>query len=145
MRESGQDSETGKSKPDSEDTVAEAQLNNRVNFLLADLEHFGQSLLQNEQLGEGRFRFFLTLFTAIIAGLVALHTAENEHVKAALPVIVNVALIVLFLFGVLTYMRMLHRDSVSEGYKQDLKYIRHMLREQLGLRTMRYLFHLMPQ
>ena len=133
MSESSQDLETGKSNPGSEDMNAEAVRNNRLSFLLADLQHFGQSLLQNEQMGEGRFRFFLTLITASIAGLVALHTANNEHVKAALPVIVNVALIVLFLFGVLTYLRMLQRDRVSEGYKQDLKYIRHLLRDQVGL------------
>jgi hypothetical protein len=42
-------------------------------FLLAELEHFGQSLWRNEEVGEKRFNFFLTLVTAVISGLVALH------------------------------------------------------------------------
>jgi hypothetical protein len=133
MSESGQDSKPRKSPIGSEDIEAEAKLNNRVNFLLAELGHFGQSLLQNEQMGEGRFRFLLTLITASIAGLVALHTTKNEALQPMLPYIVNIALIVLSFFGVLTYLRMLQRDRVSEGYKQDLMYIRHLLRDEVGL------------
>ena len=128
------ESDKGSKRPGSEDPEAEAKLNNRANFLLAELGHFTQSLLQNEQLGEGRFRFFLTLITAVTAGLVALHTAKGDIVdKDALPVVVNLALIVLVFFGVLTYMRMLQRDRVSEGYKQDLNYIRNQLKYELTL------------
>jgi len=123
----GRNSETRNTEP-------EAILNNRTQFLLAELGHFEQSLLQNEQMGEGRFRFFLTLITATIAGLVALHTATGEILrKQEIQPIVIFALILLLLFGVLTYLRMLQRDRVSEGYKQDLKYIRHLLRDQVGL------------
>jgi putative (di)nucleoside polyphosphate hydrolase len=122
------------SQPGSEDTEPEAILNNRANFLLAELGHFEQAFLQNEQMGEGRFRFFLTLITAAITGLVALHTAKDEIIDGQqLQPIVMYTLGLLWLFGLLTYLRMLQRDRVNEGYKQDLKHIRGLLRDELRL------------
>ena len=48
-------------------------------LLLHDLDHFGESLWRNEETGEKRFDFFLTLVTAVAGGLVTLATAEQTQ------------------------------------------------------------------
>jgi hypothetical protein len=121
MRESGQ--HLGSNK----------DLDNLTTFLVADLQHFGQSLLENERMGEERFRFFSTLITAVSAGLVALYTADAGMKDEPKELIVTGALIGLVLFGLLTYLRMLQRDRASEGYRNDLKHIRSQLCTQLHL------------
>jgi hypothetical protein len=108
-------------------------LDNLTTFLVADLKYFGQAHLENERTGEGRFRFFSTLITAVGAGLVALYTAKDAINEEPAEPIVTGALLGLVLFGLLTYVRMLHRDRVSEGYKQDLDHIRCQLRTKLSL------------
>src|SRR5215208_3291192 len=107
---------------------------NVTTFLTADLTYYGQALLQNEQTGEGRFRFLLGLITAVSAGLVALHTAtDGSRLEGSLPLIVNGALLGLLFFGVLTYLRMLQRDRVTEQYKKQLDHIRGYLCNALPL------------
>jgi hypothetical protein len=109
-------------------------LDNVTTFLTADLAYYGQALLQNEQMGEGRFRFFLGLITAVSAGLVALHTADyGSRLEGSLPGIVTGSLLGLLFFGVLTYLRMLQRDRVTEQYKKQLDHIRCHLRDALPL------------
>jgi len=116
-------------------------LDNLTAFLVADLQYFGQSLLENERIGEGRFRFLSALITAVSAGLVALYTANAGMKDEPKELIVTGALIGLILFGFLTYVRMLHRDRVSEGYKKDLDYIRCLLRTKLPLQKYDVLPH----
>jgi len=94
-------------------------------FLLDELKHFGESLWRNEEVGEKRFNFFLTLVTAVISGLVALHAQE----KPLYPVDVRMqitggALASLLVLGLMTYLRMLHRNRVTDEYKSTLAYIR---------------------
>lgn len=98
--------------------------NSLADFLIADLEHFGESLWRNEDIGEKRFNFFLTLVTAVIGGLVALHTSERKPDADTLRHITNGALAGLFILGVLTYLRMLHRNRVTDQYQRTLKHIR---------------------
>lgn len=93
-------------------------------LLLADLEHFGQSLWRNEEVGEKRFNFFITLVTAVIAGLVAFHTADPPPSTATLSGVTNGALVGLLVFGFMTYLRMLQRNRVTDEYKQTLRYLR---------------------
>lgn len=42
-------------------------------LLLADLEYIRASFWKNEDIGEKRFGFFVTVVTAVVAGLVALY------------------------------------------------------------------------
>jgi len=98
-------------------------------FLIADFDHFGQSLWRNEEIGEKRFNFFLTLLTAVIAGLVALHTATGALEASTLVNVTNGALVGLLILGVLTYLRLLQRNRVTDQYQRTLKYIRGKLLE----------------
>ena len=97
---------------------------NLKDLFIADLEHFGQSLWRNEEIGEKRFNFFLTLVTAVVAGLATLQASERKLPPNALTAITNGALAGLLLLGVLTYLRLLHRNRVTDQYQRTLKHIR---------------------
>ena len=99
---------------------------NPMDFLIADLKHFGESLWRSEEIGEKRFNFFLTLVTAIIAGLVALHTNKEKLVVevAMLGYVTSSGFGGLLIFGLLTYLRMLHRNRITDQYQRTLKHIR---------------------
>jgi len=94
-------------------------------LLIADLEHFGESMWRNEEVGEKRFSFFVTLVTAVAAGLVALRASKEVSdgfmLKAA-----AIASTALFIVGLLSYLRMIHRNRTTDEYQQTLKYIRAM-------------------
>lgn len=94
------------------------------NLLIADLEHFGELLWRNEEMGEKRFSFFMTLVTAVISALVALVKINKTLSENCVIDIVGAALIVLLVFGILTYLRMIQRNHVTDEYKRTLKYIR---------------------
>jgi putative (di)nucleoside polyphosphate hydrolase len=100
-----------------------------VEILIKDLEHFGESLWRNEEVGEKRFNFFITLLTAVIAGVIAVQTADPTKIPKDLPAeITTGAAACLLIFGILAFMRMLHRDRISNQYRVTLKYIRRKLR-----------------
>lgn len=46
-------------------------------LLMAEYEHFSESFWRNEEVGEKRINFFVTLTTAIIAGIVALVSGDH--------------------------------------------------------------------
>jgi hypothetical protein len=98
-------------------------------LLLADLEHFGESLWRNDEIGERRFNFFLTLTTSVIAGLAALYAADNKSAidKAMLPYVTRAALAGLFMFGLMTYLRLLQKNRVTDEHHQTLRHIRERL------------------
>lgn len=91
-------------------------------LLLADLERFEQSVWHNEEIGEKRFDFLLKLITAVVSGLVALWATDRlQQQRHFLAWCANVTL---WMFGFLTYLRMIHRDRVTAGYKHTANYIR---------------------
>ncbi|MCK5312255.1 MAG: hypothetical protein KAJ62_09100 [Desulfobacteraceae bacterium] len=98
-------------------------------LLLAEYEHFSASFWKNEEVGEKRVNFFITLTTAVIAGLIALST--NDHcTDLEIRQIVSVALSGLFLFGLVTFFRILKRNRVTDEYKDIIKYLREQLKER---------------
>ncbi len=99
---------------------------------LADLERLEESIWRNEEIGEKRFNFFTTLATAVVGGLVALWTSDRSASatsRAALSKSTDVALFALLVFGLVSYRRMIHRDSVTEEYKRETKKIRRRYRD----------------
>jgi hypothetical protein len=54
-----------------------------MEFLLADHKYFADSIWKNEEVGEKRLNVFITLVTAVIAALVALHAKDNTMGDAA--------------------------------------------------------------
>ncbi|MFN2441772.1 MAG: NUDIX domain-containing protein [Thermoanaerobaculia bacterium] len=93
-------------------------------LLLADLEHFGNAMMHNEDVGEKRFSFTIALMTAVGSGLVALHTATERPLRADLDLVTASALLALIVFAVLGYFRMLQRNRVTDQYKKTLREIR---------------------
>lgn len=51
-------------------------------FLLAEYRYFTDSLWRNEEGGEKRVQFFITLVTAVLAGLVAVAKPQGGEVRA---------------------------------------------------------------
>jgi hypothetical protein len=92
-------------------------------LLLADLAHFGESLWRNEEIGEKRLTFFLTLVAAVSAGLTALPALG---ITAGTVPAASIALLALLLLGLVTYLRMLKRDRVTDQFKATLAHIRAM-------------------
>jgi hypothetical protein len=97
-------------------------------LLVADLEHFGTAMLHNEDVGEKRFSFFVTLITAVAAGLVTLAAAEREgpHLFREVAGAATASLLVV---GLMSYLRTLHRNRVTDEYQRTLKYIREQYAE----------------
>jgi hypothetical protein len=104
--------------------------------LIADLQGANTSFSHNEEAGERRVQFFIGLFTAVIAALVALgvEVMKSPSGKSLLDTgrfvtISMIALALLFVFGLLTFFRIVRRDCVTEEYKAIASY----RRKQLGL------------
>jgi len=92
-------------------------------YLLAEHRFFLQSIWKNEDVGERRVRFFVTLVTAVVTALVALRTRDGGA-DVALPHLAKGALAILLLFGVLTFLRIIHRDRVTDEYREIADYLR---------------------
>jgi putative (di)nucleoside polyphosphate hydrolase len=94
-------------------------------FLLAEYEAFTQSFWRNEEVGEKRVDFFITLATAVLAAVVALLTSDHIDLD---PIderrIATAAVLAMLLFGILFYIRILHRNRVTDEYKDIIKYLR---------------------
>ena len=106
-------------------------------LLIADLEHFAESMARNEDVGEKRLTYFVSLLTAVAAGLTALAIAAGEgKIKDELfRTAAGTAIAILLIIGLLSYVRMIHRNRVTDEYQDVLKYIRQkyaMLCPQLG-------------
>lgn len=98
-------------------------------LLLAEYEHFSTSFWKNEEVGEKRVNFFITLTTAIIAGIVTLVTRNHSADFDFLP-IASVALSGIFLFGLVTFFRILQRNRITDEYKEIIDYLREELRRR---------------
>src|SRR2546422_10675640 len=101
-------------------------------LLIADLQHFGESRWRNEEVGEKRFEFLVTLVTAVTAGLVVLAGAGDkvfQTLNTTLRELAGQASLALLIFGLLTYFRMLHRDWVTTEFNDTTDYIRRLYME----------------
>lgn len=92
---------------------------NEKDLLLHDLEYARSSFWKSEEIGEKRFNFFVTLVTAVAGALIALSKVDSGTVSDVVPW----ALWFLLAFGLLTYARMLHRNAVSDNFKEVADYI----------------------
>src|SRR5580692_12047291 len=93
-------------------------------LFLADLERLEESIWRNEEIGEKHFNFIVTFATAFGGGLVVLWTSDRsttDTFRAALTKATSVALVTLLVFGLVSYRRMMRRDSVTEEYKREIK------------------------
>ncbi len=104
-------------------------------LMLADLVRFEEAVWKNEEIGEKRFNFFMTLLTAAAAGLVALWATERankEEFQKSLTLLTQYAAFTLLIFGLVSYRRMVHRDKVTAEYKKTANGIRRTYRSVFG-------------
>jgi hypothetical protein len=92
-------------------------------LLIADLEHFGESMFHNETVGEKRFAFFISLVTAVAAGLVGL-ASSNQVDDSLFRAAAAGATASLLVLGLMSYLRMVHRNRVTDEYQRTLGYLR---------------------
>jgi ADP-ribose pyrophosphatase YjhB (NUDIX family) len=83
-------------------------------LLLHDLDQAGETARRNEAVGEQRLTVFVTLSTAVGAGLAALAAAGNGPGDALFANVASASAVLLLLVGVLNYLRMLQRNAVRD-------------------------------
>lgn len=98
-------------------------------LLLEDYRYLSDSFWRNEQTGETRVNWFIGIFTAVAGGLVALAGTEDGPRGELLRLLVIVSLIALLVFGLLTLLRIVKRNEITDGYKQDLDLIRQIFKD----------------
>lgn len=107
---------------------------NDENLLLAEYKRYAESFWKNEEVGEKRVSFFITLVTAILAALVALLTSKDASLEQeSIRQIVIGTMIGVLIFGILIFLRILRRDRVTDEYKKILDYIRETYKNSSNL------------
>ena len=104
-----------------------------MEFLLADHKYFADSIWKNEEVGEKRLNVYITLVTAVIAALVALHAKDNTMRDPARFLVTAYALFGLLLFGCITLMRMKRRQQAGSELRDALDSVRAQLKERGSL------------
>jgi len=118
-------------------------MSDSLSVLLGDLQYVRSELARNEEVGEKRFGFFVTLVTAVTGGLFALEKGKDGAAAAAAAATAGVApsgapaaawttgtmavalgICAMLAFGLATYVRLWHRNSVTDGLKLMTKEIR---------------------
>jgi len=102
-------------------------------LLLADLSHLQESFWKNEETGEKRVTFFITLVTVVITALVAISGEKGVTDNLLKELLLYFAFSSLFVVGIVTLFRLIKRNEVTDGYKKDMLNIRE--------RFQRILFH----
>lgn len=93
-------------------------------FILEEYKHLTDSFLRNEELGERRVNFFLTFTTTAIGALVAAREFFNDVEMKNFYIGFCAVLLALLLFGIVTLMRIIHRNLVTDKYLRGLARIR---------------------
>lgn len=102
----------------------------RRDLLLADLRSWNESFWKNEDAGERRIRFYITLVTAVLAGLGTLYEVGLREGPGFEEIPIGLG--ALLLFGLVTFFRMVRRNQVTDEYKEWGDEIRrHVLGEPL--------------
>lgn len=97
------------------------------NTLLSEFEYVSNSYWRNEELGDKRLNIYITVATAILVAAVAIIGADIKIDDINLTVILVIGLTSLLIFGVLTFIQMMHRNLVSDEYKRRMDKIRFLL------------------
>jgi len=86
-------------------------------FILEDFRHIAESYSRNETAGETRVNWLLGLTTAILTATIALLSADKRPPFDVLRWTVFLPTLVANLtFGIVTLLRMLKRDKVTDSY-----------------------------
>lgn len=101
-------------------------------LLMKDYEALTRELEQNEGRGETRLSIYLTIVTAVIAGLVSLSAAKSKAASPEFIAAIGVfALSALLALGIVLFLRILKRDAKTDGFVEDLKEARKIVATKL--------------
>ena len=115
---------------------AEQSKRNADEFLLAEYRYLTESLWRNEETGERRVNFFISLVTAVIGALVAFATTKESALDPGLIKAITIyAVLALFLLGLVTLQRLVKRNLVTDGYKRSMDTIREHYKQADGRLT----------
>ena len=79
----------------------------------------------------GSLKFFITLVTAVLAGLATLlKTGEGWELKYETLPVTMFALLGLLVIGVVIFFRIIQRNRVTDGYKRAMDEIRNIFKEK---------------
>jgi 8-oxo-dGTP pyrophosphatase MutT (NUDIX family) len=98
-------------------------------FLLEEYRAVTDSLAKNELTGETRVNWLIGVVTAAVGGLVGLCSAKDPLSIKWLCAIVLASLFSLLIFGMITLLRIMKRNSVTDGFKQDIATIRQTMKD----------------
>ena len=95
-------------------------------LLLEDYRYYGDWLQRNEEAGEKRVNLYVTLLTAIPAGIVAISEKNDLHIleNQSMQIILITALAALLPFGIFIFFRLIKRNAVTDEMKFTLDNIR---------------------
>lgn len=103
-------------------------------LLLAEYEYFTDSIWKNEEVGEKRVEFFITLATAVMAAVITLVTSKRTNLaKSDIQQISTAALFSILLLGLITYLKMLKRNEVTKEYRKIVDFVREKLAQMSNL------------
>lgn len=105
--------------------------NNAKDLLLEDFRSLSDSLWKNEQTGETRVNWFIGIVAAAAGGLFGLSSADHGPHGAQLRLMVIGSLLALLAFGIVTLLRIVKRNAVTDGFKKDFAAIREIFRDKL--------------
>jgi diadenosine hexaphosphate hydrolase (ATP-forming) len=108
--------------PELEGRLHGSQFDGFRELLLHEYDHLGESLLANEESGEKRVAFFITLCGAVGAGLG--FVLGKTQFGAPERLLVGLTSIVLLLLGYATFVRVVTRNAASDRYKNQLSRVR---------------------
>jgi|GEM_PF-622673 len=120
------------------------QLDHSKELLLEDYKYLRESFWKSEETGETRVKFFITLVTAVFAGLVGLFELKIKKTNEGTTKLVDLfndeflfyisifSLFILLLFGVVTLFRILKRNKATDEYKRGMDEIRQRFKDYYG-------------
>ena len=98
-------------------------------FLLAEYRTMAESFWRNEEAGERRVNFLITLVTAVIGAIIAL-VNQSDLTRETVYFAALFALLALLIFGIVTLMRLIRRNRVTDEYKHAMDLVRSFFRGQ---------------
>jgi len=93
-------------------------------LLLKEYDRCAALFQSNEQMGEGRVTFFITLTGAVLAALISLYTSGSTGGIEMLGAVAVASLLVLLMFGIFTLRCIVRRNQTTDEYKVKLDRIR---------------------
>lgn len=95
-------------------------------LLLAEHKYLGDSFWKNEESGETKVRFFISLVAAVLTaiGTLLTITIQKEIYNFVIIPILIFALFSLLMFGIVTLLRILKRNEAADSYKKGMDEVR---------------------